>query len=217
MAKLLIPKTLPWLGITLIVLACGVPALPFTSVATPVPGSIETSIVQTVAAAQTQTALFRPPATFTPTETLVPTSTFTETPTSTATIIFVFPTATRTHTATPTDDGLSDEEWDCRLVSRRPANNTTFDPQTDFDARWTVQNTGTRTWNRNNIDYIYYSGTKMHKKAGYDLTENVEPGETVVIIVDMIAPKNDGDYTTTWTLRSGSTEFCRLGLTIIVD
>ncbi len=211
-------RLIPFLSIILVLGACELPSFSISSAATPLPGSIETSIVQTVAVAQTQTAqfLFSPTHTHTPTESPLPTSTFTETPSPTATIIFIFPTLTRTRTATPTEDGFSDEDWACRLISRNTANNQAFDPKTDFDARWVIENTGGKTWSNNDVDYIYSSGTKMHKKPAYDLSQNIDPGESVTIIVDMIAPKNKGNYSATWTLRSGGTQFCRLSISIVV-
>lgn len=211
-------KLIPFLGILIVLLACELPAISVSFAATPLPSDIGTIIFETVAAAQTQTAVFLPSSTPTPTptETVLPISTSTETPTPTETIVFVFPTSTRTRTVTPTDDGLSDEDWVCRLISTDPANNQVIDPRKDFDARWVVRNIGERTWRSDEVDYIYYSGTEMHKSQAYDLSKNVTPGETVTITVDMIAPRNEGTYSTTWTLRSGRTQFCRLSISIVV-
>jgi len=211
---------IPFLSIALAVFACDLPSFSLSPAETPLPGSLGTSIVQTVAVARSQTALFIPEQTRTPTVTPLPTNTntSTETQTPTETIIFIIPTSTRTRTATPTDDGLpaTNEDPDCRLVSRSPANNKVFAPQTDFDARWVIENTSDSLWNENNVDYIYYSGRKMHKQPAYDLPQNVDVGETVDIIVDMVTPKNEGNYTTTWTLRSNKGEFCKLSISLIV-
>lgn len=211
-------KLVLFLSSILVLVACELPAFSFSPAVTPLPGSIGTSIVQTVAVARSRTALFIPEQTRTPTGTSLPTSTSTETPTPTETIIFIIPTSTRTRTATPTDDGLpnADEDPDCRLVSKSPANNKVFDPKTDFDARWVIENTSDSLWNENNVDYIYYSGTKMHREAAYDLPQNVDVGETVDIIVDMVTPRNEGNYSTTWTLRSNQGEFCKLSISIVV-
>ena len=215
-------RLIPLLGIILSLVACELPVFITSSTVTPLPGSVGTSIVQTAAVAQSQTALFLPPPSHTPThtstETLLPTNTSTETPTPTETIVFIFPTSTLTRTVAPTDDGLSDadENLACRLISRNPANNQVFDPKIDFDARWVVENKSGNTWDSNNVDYVYLSGTKMHQKPAYDLSQNVVPGESVTIIVDMVAPKNVGTYSTTWILRSSQTEFCRFSISIVV-
>ena len=207
-----------FLSVILILVACELPAFSVSPAVTSLPSALETSIAQTVAVAQSQTALFLPSPTRTPTETLLPISTSTETPTPTATIVFLFPTSTFTRTITPTDNGLSNANDDpaCRLISRDPANNQVLKPQTDFDARWVIENTSGSLWNEDNVDYIYYSGTKMHKESAYDLPQNVDVGESVTIIVDMIAPKKAGTYSTTWTLRSRQTEFCKLRISIVV-
>jgi len=211
-------KLIPFLSIILILFACELPAFVSPAV-TPQPGSLETIIVQTVGAAQSQTAQYFPSPTRTPTETLPPTNTPTETPTPTETFVFIFPTSTSTRTATPTEDVLLDEneDPDCRLISRKPVIDKVFDPQTDFDARWEIENISESLWNSDNIDYIYYSGRKMHRQAAYDLPQNVAPGETVTIIVDMLTPKKEGNYSTTWTLRSNQGEFCKLSISIVVS
>ena len=211
-------KLIPFLSVILVLIACEIPSFAVSPAVTPLPGSLGTSIAQTVAVAQSQTALFLPSATHTSTETLLPTSTSTETPTPTATVVFIFPTSTLTRTATPTDDGISEENEDptCRLISRNPANNKVFDPQTDFDARWVIENITDSLWDSDNVDYIYDSGRKMHRKPAYDLPKNVAPGKSVTIIVDMVTPKNKGTYSTTWTLRSNQTEFCKLSISIVV-
>jgi hypothetical protein len=102
------------------------------------------------------------------------------------------------------------------LISRNPVNNQVFNPKTDFDARWVIENTGRRTWSSDNVDYIYYSGTKMHKEPAYDLSQNVAQGDSVTIIVDMVAPKKEGNYSTTWILKIASIEFCKIQLSIVV-
>jgi hypothetical protein len=91
-----------------------------------------------------------------------------------------------------------------------------MDPRNDFDAVWRVRNNGQRNWDRNSIDFIYDSGEKIHKVAGYDLSSNVRTGDTIDLGVDMVAPRDPGTYSTTWTLRVGDREFCKMSLTIVV-
>jgi len=88
--------------------------------------------------------------------------------------------------------------------------------RTDFDGNWKVKNIGKKNWDKNNVDYVYLSGDKFHKVAGYDLGQTVNVGTTTELIVDMIAPKNSGTYTTNWTLRVGTNNFCTMSLTIVV-
>ena len=87
---------------------------------------------------------------------------------------------------------------------------------TDFDATWKVKNIGTKTWDQNSVDFVYDSGTDMAKRDGYDLNSSVKSGQEISLAADMIAPTKNGNYTTTWALRVGSDEFCKMSLTINV-
>lgn len=204
-------------ALSLALLGCALPPFSQTSSPAPAPGSLETVIAQTAAAAFTQTAQVVP-ATLTSTGTPLPTKTPTETPTPTATVIFVIPTFGQGQSS-PTESSSSGggtTAYACEITSHSPSNETEFDPQTKFDAKWTVKNTGTRTWTSNNMDYIYLSGNRIHVKSGYDLGRNVSVGESVELIVAMEAPRNSGTYATAWTLRIGNTEFCKMQLSIVV-
>lgn len=171
---------------------------------------IETVIVKTADAAFTQTArAISPTATFS--QTPPPTKTSTVTPTPTATVIF----STWTPIAPPTEPVImTGDDYACTIASSSPGGSIA--PRTDFDAKWVVYNTGKKSWDRNNTDYYYSSGARMHKKAAYDLPKNVDPGEKVSLVVDMIAPKNTGEYRVVWRLRVGKTQFCNMELNVTV-
>lgn len=211
----------------LLVMAC-VPtfAAPFP---TADPNAVNTFIAQTADAASTQTAAAQPTITLTPT--ITPTRpTETPSPTPTATVIFILSTPTLQVIPTFTfissggggggggtgSSGMSSANYSCQVVSVSPANGTRFDPRADFDAVWRVRNNGQRNWDRNSVDFIYDSGDRIHKVAGYDLDANVRSGDTINLGADMEAPQNSGTYTTNWTLRVGDNEFCRMSLTINV-
>jgi hypothetical protein len=209
-------KLLGWFTVLALIMACApsLPALVTPSVPTLDPGAVNTFIAQTVNAASSQTAAAIP--TLTPSPTITPTrSTDTPIPTATSTIIFIFPTFTARVFPTSTS-GTSSENYSCQVTRVSPANGTRFDPRDDFDAVWTVRNNGQKNWDRNSVDYVYDSGDKIHKVSGYDLSENVRTGNSIDLGVDMRAPKNDGTYTTTWTMRAGSNKFCTLTLSIVV-
>jgi ABC-type amino acid transport substrate-binding protein len=86
----------------------------------------------------------------------------------------------------------------------------------DFDAIWTVRNLSGYDWRTDSVDYQYVSGTKMHKQAGYDLTQTIKDGESAQISVDMLAPDTPGLYNTTWAIVSGSRTLCVLYMTVTV-
>lgn len=103
----------------------------------------------------------------------------------------------------------------CSITSTQPG--TSMATRNDFDAVWTVKNTGTKTWDMSSVDYKYVSGTKLHKyNDRYDMKATVKPGESVEIRVDMLAPTTSGSYTTTWAIVEGSNTLCSLPLTITV-
>jgi hypothetical protein len=121
-----------------------------------------------------------------------------------------------TATSADTGNGTSSDKYACQIISIDPANGTSFKPRHDFNTFWKVKNIGTKEWDHNSVDFVYSSGTKMHKVAGYDLGDNVASGEKITLGVDMVAPKNPGTYTTTWVLTVGSNDFCSMSLTIVV-
>jgi hypothetical protein len=88
----------------------------------------------------------------------------------------------------------------------------------DFDAVWTVKNTGTANWDNHAVDILYLSGQKMGKfSAPYDLPKYLKPGDDAIdISVDMVAPATPGTYTTTWQVHGDRGVLCELPLTLIV-
>jgi len=190
-------------------MAC-VPTVAAPSVPTTNPNAISTYIAQTANAAATQTVAAMPTNTPTATFTSTPRNTDTPEPTATATVIFHF------FTATPVVPTSSNQSYACEIISTTPANGTKFGSRTAFDAIWQVKNNGKKEWDKNTVDYAYLSGDKFHKVAAYDLTTTVARGDTTLLDVAMQAPKNAGTYTTTWSLRVGTSTFCPLSLTIVV-
>lgn len=179
-----------------------------------VPGVVNTIVVQTAVAASTQTAAVAPSASFTPSFTPLPTKTPSVTPSSTATFIFILSTPTRfTPTATP---GSGIAGYNCDVTGQSPADGTPFNPGANFDAQWTVANTGSKNWSATNVDVVYVSGSKFYKQSIYDLGTTVKVGDTYTVVVGMVAPKNSGSYTTRWGLRTGKDVFCTMSLTIVV-
>ncbi len=191
-------KHLLWFTALVLIMAC-VPTVAAPSVPTTNANAISTYIAQTANAAATQTVAAMPTKTPTATFTSTPRNTDTPEPTATATVIFHF------FTATPVV-----------IISTTPANGTKFGSRTAFDAIWQVKNNGKKEWDKNTVDYAYLSGDKFHKVAAYDLTTTVARGDTTLLDVAMQAPKNAGTYTTTWSLRVGTSTFCPVSLTIVV-
>jgi hypothetical protein len=211
-------KTKLWVWVTALalIMAC-VPTLSAPSVPTVDPGAVNTFIAQTVNAADAQTLAAMP--SITPSPTITPTlPTETPLPTETATVIFILstPTSLVIPTFTNVSNVSSNQNYSCQVTRVSPANGSSFEPRDDFDAVWTVRNNGQKNWERSSVDYIYSSGDKIHKVSGYDLDENVRTGNSIDLGVDMQAPKNEGTYTTTWTMRAGDKTFCTMMISIVV-
>ena len=192
----------------LVLLACELPVLSQPAPQNPAPGSIETIVFQTAAAAQTQTAILLPPPTNTPTFTPLPTGTPTETPTPTETFVFILPTSTKPFE--PYSAGSN-----CELVSLTP-HNPVLAPRELFETEWTLKNTGSELWLDQNIDFKYSGGTDMHKNDVYDLPSSVPADGQVIITVPMFAPRDPGTYTSTWVLSRKKTTLCKVSVTVIV-
>jgi hypothetical protein len=197
--------------VLLFLLACA-PAIATTVPAAPPtfdPFSLNTIIAQTAGAAATQTFVLQPTATATLTATRTPTAV----PTSTPTFLFVISTPT-VPSLTPTLE-ISSNPYACRLVSQSPEDNSNVKQGADFAVLWRIMNVGANAWDQNSIDYHYFSGAKLHKSSNYDLTKSVLTGDQIDIIVNMQAPRKEDTFTTTWSLRAGKVDFCKLHLTII--
>lgn len=203
--------------------ACSLPgspaAVPTQDVASTL-DAVRTQAAETVAA----DIVSRVTATMPPTATLAPTATEMASPTTapsftpvntlpplpTATNTFIPATRTITPTSTPSD-------YTCSITASAPAVNAEYGKRGDFDGRWTLKNTGTQTWVTNDVDYRYVSGQKMHTGNDvYDIIKDVKTGESIDIIVDMMAPDSTGTFKTTWALTRNTRTLCELNVTIVV-
>lgn len=210
-------RPLALLAIAVLMLACVLPSLAPTPAPLPTfdPNSLYTAIVETANAAATQTALKLPP-TYTPTVTIAPTKTPTVTPSPTATFYFVVATITVPPTQIPL--GVSEQRYDCQIISQTPANNSVIAKSSVFEARWVVANIGKSGWDSNNADYHYTGGSRLHQGGIVrDLESSVSPGNTIELVISMQSPAEAGTYSTSWKLNVGKNEFCPLDLTIVVE
>ena len=213
----MIKPHLVFLFATLVVSACA-PLLAPPAAPTLDTGALNTIVAQTAGAAATQTALVPPPSsTPIPTSTLLITTTATEIPPLTPTFVFALTTATKPKpTATNSDEADEAAQYACEVLSQMPEDNVAYAPNTDFDVRWQVKNTGTKDWEAGSTDYRFLTGAELHENPIYDLYKTVPVGGIADIIIDMRAPAEPDTYSTTWYLRVGKTGFCNMRLTIVV-
>ncbi|HNN13846.1 MAG TPA: NBR1-Ig-like domain-containing protein [Anaerolineales bacterium] len=202
--------------VTALMLAC-VPTLPTLGTGSaPVPtfdvNAPLTAIVQTANAAASLTATNLPP---TPTQTASPSPTPTDTPTATPTflyLIFIPPTNTVPPTLMPV--GASGKTYECQIFSVEPI---TASPSASFTARWVVANVGKEGWDKNNADYRYVAGYRMHIQSIFDFESTIMPGVTAEFKVPMQAPPSAGTYTTSWRITIGKNQFCNMDLVLTVQ
>ncbi len=176
------------LALTAIGAAC---VFPFTIQT--VDNQVATYAAQTVQAWQVLNAVAQTQqATWTPQATLMPLATQTPYPTYTpaATAIPINPP-----TATPQPCNLA------AFVSETVADNTKFNPDTEFTKSWRLKNIGTCTWNPN-YKLVFVSGDQMSGPDSVKLDDYVAPGEKTDILVDLKSPSKTGTYTGYWKLQA---------------
>ncbi len=140
--------------------------------------------------------------------------TATRTPTKTPSSSGVQPTLAPTSTKVPTGQTLPIVQSGCKITAISP--NKPVPPGYDFDAVWTVQNTGSVNWDNHAVDIVYLSGTNMGKGSN-DLPKYLKPGDDAIDVkADMVAPTTAGTYTTVFQVHGDSGTLCQLPLTLTV-
>ena len=85
------------------------------------------------------------------------------------------------------------------LVSESPRDYAKFAAGEDFDKTWRIRNDGTCTWSTS-YRLEFKDGSKMGGPSSKNLTQNVAPGESIDIIIDLEAPDTAGIYRGNWQL-----------------
>jgi hypothetical protein len=169
---------------------------------------INTQAAETVSALITQTEAVKvtsppPPETLPPTDGSAPT--LTSTPTSTATPTQIPPTATPPPpTPTPTPIPC---DWAQFIDDVTVEDGTVFPPNAMFTKTWRLKNIGSCSWTK---DYklVFDRGARMGGPQAIQIGKIVDPGESVNLSVDLVAPVEPGDYRGYWKLSTpGGQEF----------
>jgi hypothetical protein len=163
---------------------------------------IEQAVALTVAAQNAQAT--EQQALIVPTNTPLPTQTeaapATETPLIPTATPFVIVPATNTVSAGGGGGGtVVQQTYACEALNRRPFDNQVFKPNDEFDIRWTIVNTGTRTM-RAGLDLEYLSGPEMTAVKFIELPE-LDPGESYQVVMDAVAPSQQGFHVMTWRVE----------------
>ncbi len=224
MNKRIFPVLFLLVAVSLLAAACSPTAVPAQPTMVPTQAVdlaataevLRTEVAATIASDMTSTAMAMPTATTPPTNTPEPP---TATPAPTLTVALASPTAIPTiriittyPTFTPTPG-----PYQCQITAISPAYGAKLGPRAEFDARWTIKNTGTKDWDDDAVDYLYVSGTKMQKRGdSFDLDQGLDTGKTIDIIVDMVAPNDLGFYHADWSVRYNGQTMCTLPVDIWV-
>ena len=206
------------LTITIFVISCDVSTLIAPSPPPSVQNDINAIIAQTAAAAATQTAKFFT-ATFTPSVTPSPTRVPTDTPTITPTFIFIMNSPTpvpQLIITPPTAITPSSKDYECQLTGQSPVNYATVAAGQDFQMSWSIANMGRKSWDSNNVDFVYLTGARLYKSKGADLPKSVAPGEIITLKITLTSPNKSGTFKTVWALQSGQNVFCTMSVSIVV-
>ena len=83
-------------------------------------------------------------------------------------------------------------------------------PGESFTKTWRLVNRGTCAWTR---DYalVWFSGELMGASRQQQIPGRVNPGETVDVSLDMVAPREPGLFTSYWMLRNANSDLFGIG------
>jgi hypothetical protein len=164
------------------------------------PDLASTFIAATVAGVQTQGPTAVPPLALPTQAPSVPPPTQAPTEMSTA-----IPTGTAT--ATP---GEGDCDKATFVADVTVPDDTVFDPGDSFTKTWRLRNAGTCAWT-SAYALVFVDGRQMKGPDSAPLSGSVNPGQTVDLSVQLVAPNATGTYRGDWMLRNPEGETFGLG------
>ena len=152
-----------------------------------------------------------------PTNTPLPTQTEVGPPSPTPIIPTATPFTVVPPTLVPSSGGsggvaVTPLDYDCTSRDRRPYDNTYFKSNKEFDIKWTIVNTGTKSWAAGK-DVKYFSGPQMSTTTLVELPA-MAPGDTFVVNLDAMAPQEKGFHVMTWIVEGA---LCYPYVAIIVE
>lgn len=87
------------------------------------------------------------------------------------------------------------------MVGENPPDDTMLLPGQEFWKTWTLQNTGTCTWDKS-YSLVFWDGDLMGGLTSYPLPDVFAPNETKDISIYLKAPESDGIATGYWSLQA---------------
>lgn len=143
-----------------------------------------------------------------PSSTVPPAPTPTVAPSPTTQTVTATPQPTQPPTAVPTtacDLAAAGNPIDVTIPD-----DTKMLPGQTFTKTWRLQNVGKCSWTTA-YSLALFSGEAMGAPTSIALTKNVNPGETIDISVDLVAPQTAGTYQGNWKLRNAGNIWFGIG------
>lgn len=153
---------------------------------------IENSVAQTV---QAQNALASPTATLVPSLTSTPILF----PTLTPIVATVTPITVPSGNGSGGGGGVSKAQYACDIIHQRPFDNSEIIHGGNFQIKWTILNTGTKTWDPG-VDVKYLSGPQMTTVNRVEIPVAMKPGDQYAIALNATAPEEKGFQVMTWVV-----------------
>jgi hypothetical protein len=174
---------------------------------------VDTMVAQTVAA---QIPPSTPTAAFTSTIAVIPS----ETPTI---VLLLLESDTPLPSETPVPSNTSPPSdtptvtrtpalYSCGVVLHKPGYKAEIKAGANFDIRWVIINTGTRTWPAG-LDVKFRSGTQMTTVTVKEINKEMKPKDTFEINLGATAPTKAGLHEMIWVVEGG---LCFPSMSIIV-
>jgi hypothetical protein len=164
-----------------------------------------TQAYETVAARLTQAALASPPApTIAP-----PAATQAVAPTQTDAAVTPSITPSPKASSTPAAKACDQAEAGTPIDVTIP-DDTQMTPGQTFTKVWRLRNSGTCTWSKD-YSIAVFSGEGMSAPSSVPLPNKIEPGQSMDISVDLVAPAVAGTYQGNWKLRNASSTWFGIG------
>jgi hypothetical protein len=111
---------------------------------------------------------------------------------------------TQTPEATPTTSSAGVSYTKCMvasLVSENPPDGTIYKPGTKFLKTWHIQNNSDCTWTKS-YKIVFWKGDQMGGFYNYNFPQNLPPGQSADVTIELAAPDNAGNYRGEWMLQT---------------
>ncbi len=181
--------------------ACNMPGFQGSASAT----ANVTQAYETIQARLTEAGTLTPPAS--------PTVKASDTPASTSTPTAGPPTSTKmpvSTTSPTTATRLCDQAEAGSPIDVTIPDDTNMSPGQSFTKVWRLRNAGTCSWSKN-YSIAVFSGEPMSAPNSVPMPKQIDPGQTVDISVDLIAPTSAGSYQGNWKLRNAAGTWFGIG------